>query len=250
MASSASYAISTGTRRANCPRKTGAKKANLLLHLDPPAGPNNAGGRQPSSSKAMPAPVPTPAAGSTSTPAQSQMHHQHHPQHQQLQLHHQPHLQLLYLLQRPYLLLLWIQDPVPPTSEQSRGGAGKTQKKSNVTRTQLNELFERIPSNILDRSGLEELEREEILDALASVPGLKSLKNNIGSEQITAFNNTAQDLIDALPDSNCALYKRLSDFRAQTRSAQSASVWHPSTPAGSLLARGALSSATSCVNIA
>ncbi|UYV63184.1 hypothetical protein LAZ67_2003373 [Cordylochernes scorpioides] len=53
--------------------------------------------------------------------------------------------------------------------------------------------------------------REELLDTLASVPGLKNLKNKIESEQITALNNTAQEQIDALPDSNCALYKRLSD---------------------------------------
>ncbi|UYV70113.1 hypothetical protein LAZ67_7001837, partial [Cordylochernes scorpioides] len=58
-----------GHKRANCPPKTGVQEANLLLHLDPPAGPNNAGGRQPSSSNVMPAPVPTPAAGPSSTAA-------------------------------------------------------------------------------------------------------------------------------------------------------------------------------------
>ncbi|UYV74227.1 hypothetical protein LAZ67_11002528 [Cordylochernes scorpioides] len=162
-------------KRANCPRKTGVQEANLLLHLDPPAGPNNAGGRQLSSSNVMPAPVPTPAAGSTSTPAP--IPDQHHPQHQQLQLHHQPHLQLLRLLQRPYLLLLSTNSLsiFPATYWTNLGSKGLKEKKYD----------------------------------------LESLKNKIGSEQITALNNTAQELIDALPDSNCALYKRLSDVRDQ-----------------------------------
>ncbi|UYV72844.1 hypothetical protein LAZ67_10000971 [Cordylochernes scorpioides] len=198
-----------GHKRANCPRKTGVQEANLLLHLDSPAGPNNAGGRQPSSSNVMPAPVPTPAAGPSSTaalipdvtpeppaapptPATSPA-------------------PPAAPAPAPETLPTASVDPVPPTSKQCRGGARKTHKKSNVTRTQLNELLERIHSNILDKSGLEGLEREEVLDALASVPGLKSLINKIGSEQLTALNNTAQELIDALPDSNCALYKRLSD---------------------------------------
>ncbi|UYV82190.1 hypothetical protein LAZ67_21001302 [Cordylochernes scorpioides] len=197
-----------GHKRANCPRKTGVQEANLLLHLDPLAGPNNAGGRQPSSSNAMPTPVPTPAAGSTSAPA---------PIPDASAPPAAPTTQAALPAPpsapapAPETLPTASVDPVPPTSKQSRGGARKTQIKSNVTRTQLNELLERIPSNILDKSGLERLEREEILDALASVPGLKSLKNKIGSEQITALNNIAQELIDALPDSNCALYKRLSD---------------------------------------
>ncbi|UYV85181.1 hypothetical protein LAZ67_X004834 [Cordylochernes scorpioides] len=154
-----------GHKRAN-PRKTGVQEANLLLHLDPPAGPNNAGGRQPSSSNAMPAPVPTPAADSTSTPAPIPAASPAPPA--------APTTPAASLA--PETLPTASVDPVPPTSKPSRGGVRKTQKKSNVTRTQLNNLLERIPSNILDQSGLEGLERGEILEALASVPGLKSLK--------------------------------------------------------------------------
>ncbi|UYV72206.1 hypothetical protein LAZ67_9002175, partial [Cordylochernes scorpioides] len=176
-----------GHKRANCPRKTGVQEANLLLHLDSPAGPNNAGGRQPSSSNVMPAPVPTPAAGPSSTAALI------------------PDVTLeppaapptpatspvppAAPAPAPETLPTASVDPVPPTSKQCRGGARKTHKKSNVTRTQLNELLERIHSNILDKSGLEGLEREEVLDALASVPGadrrparlqLRSLQAPIG----------------------------------------------------------------------
>ncbi|UYV70249.1 hypothetical protein LAZ67_7002279, partial [Cordylochernes scorpioides] len=115
-----------GHKRANCPRKTGVQEANLLLHLDSPAGPNNAGGRQPSSSNVMPAPVPTPAAGPSSTaalipdvtpeppaapptPATSPA-------------------PPAAPAPAPETLPTASVDPVPPTSKQCRGGARKTHK--------------------------------------------------------------------------------------------------------------------------
>ncbi|UYV70250.1 CDC42, partial [Cordylochernes scorpioides] len=131
-------AKANSTQRAQAcqlPPKTGVQEANLLLHLDSPAGPNNAGGRQPSSSNVMPAPVPTPAAGPSSTaalipdvtpeppaapptPATSPA-------------------PPAAPAPAPETLPTASVDPVPPTSKQCRGGARKTHKKSNVTRTQL-----------------------------------------------------------------------------------------------------------------
>ncbi|UYV69855.1 hypothetical protein LAZ67_7000975, partial [Cordylochernes scorpioides] len=157
-----------GHKRANCPRKTGVQEANLLLHLDPPAGPNNAGGRQPSSSNVMPAPVPTPAAGPSSTAAPIPDVTPEPPAAPPTPA--TSPAPPAAPAPAPETLPTASVDPVPPTSKQCRGGARKTHKKSNVTRTQLNELLERIHSNILDKSGLEGLEREEVLDALASVP--------------------------------------------------------------------------------
>ncbi|UYV67775.1 hypothetical protein LAZ67_5001970, partial [Cordylochernes scorpioides] len=158
-----------GHKRANCPRKTGVQEANLLLHLDPPAGPNNAGGRQPSSSNVMPAPVPTPAAGPTSTAAPIPDASSAPPSAPTTPA--APPAPPAAPAPAPETLPTASVNPVPPTSKQSRGGARKAQKKSNLTWTQLNELLGRIPSKILDKSGLEGLQRDEILDALASVPG-------------------------------------------------------------------------------
>ncbi|UYV84669.1 hypothetical protein LAZ67_X003051 [Cordylochernes scorpioides] len=170
-----------GHKRDNCPRKTGVQEANLLLHVDPPAGSNNAGGRQLSSSNAMPAPVPTPAAGSSLTAAPIPDVSPEPPAAPPTPA--ASPAPPAAPASAPETLPTTSVDPVPPTSKQSRSAARKTQKKSNVTRTQLNELLERIPSNILDKSGLEGLEREEVLDALASVPDLKSMKNKIGNEE-------------------------------------------------------------------
>ncbi|UYV71190.1 hypothetical protein LAZ67_8002082 [Cordylochernes scorpioides] len=55
------------------------------------------------------------------------------------------------------------------------------------TRKQLNDLLERVPNDILDQPELEGLERSEILEALATVPGLNKLQKKLGDEQKTAL---------------------------------------------------------------
>ncbi|UYV68365.1 hypothetical protein LAZ67_5004094 [Cordylochernes scorpioides] len=77
------------------------------------------------------------------------------------------------------------------------------------TRKQLNDLLERVPNDILDQPELEELERSEILEALATVPGLKKLQKKIGDEQKIALTRVAEMLMEALPNSHSAIYKRL-----------------------------------------
>ncbi|UYV72163.1 hypothetical protein LAZ67_9002048 [Cordylochernes scorpioides] len=88
------------------------------------------------------------------------------------------------------------------------------------TRKQLNDLLERVPNDILDQPEFEGLERSEILEALATVPGLKKLQEKMGDEQKTVLTRVAEMLVEALPNSHSAIYKRLMAVRALTRSAQ------------------------------
>ncbi|UYV85183.1 hypothetical protein LAZ67_X004846, partial [Cordylochernes scorpioides] len=120
-----------GHKRANCPRKTGVQEANLLLHLDPPAGPNNAGGRQPSSSNVMPAPVPTPAAGPSSTAAPIPDVSPEPPAAPPTPA--TSPAPPAAPAPAPETLPTASVDPVPPTSKQCRGGARKTIKSPTLS---------------------------------------------------------------------------------------------------------------------
>ncbi|UYV75651.1 hypothetical protein LAZ67_13000854 [Cordylochernes scorpioides] len=77
------------------------------------------------------------------------------------------------------------------------------------TRGQINDLLERVPNDILDRLDFKGLEKSDILEALVTVPGLKKLQKKMRDEQKTALTRVAEMLVEALPNSNSAIYKRL-----------------------------------------
>ncbi|UYV72164.1 hypothetical protein LAZ67_9002049 [Cordylochernes scorpioides] len=60
------------------------------------------------------------------------------------------------------------------------------------------------------------LEREPVIEALQSIPGLKNLLLSMSDTQKTALNKLARNLAVRIPGSNTPLYKRLSDVRRQT----------------------------------
>ncbi|UYV78684.1 hypothetical protein LAZ67_16002385 [Cordylochernes scorpioides] len=208
-----------GHKRANCPRKTGVQEANLLLH---PAAPNNAGRGLPSSLNTKPALVLTPAAGTTSTAAPTPAPSQAFTAVPSSAAQAQPTAAV---------------DPAPP-SPGVPNGSQKTKSSSQEkpkapvapeemkeeellastpsgtpkkTRMQLNKLLDTVPSDILDHPGLLGFERGEVLEALTTIPGLKSLQKKMGTEQKTALNRVAESLVNALPNSHSAIYKRLTD---------------------------------------
>ncbi|UYV80778.1 hypothetical protein LAZ67_19001715 [Cordylochernes scorpioides] len=191
-----------GHKRSNCPRKTGVQEASLLLPGDSSPGPKNAGRRQPPSSNTMPALSPTKAAGPPSiaapTPAASSAPPAAPPPAAQTQT-------------------TAAVDPSPPPPRLSSGvKESKTSsrnmpnmalenpkastspdemKKEEIqvsspsgtpskTRKQLNDLLERVPNDILDQPEFEGLERSDILEAQATVPGLKKLQKKIGPAQL------------------------------------------------------------------
>ncbi|UYV75157.1 hypothetical protein LAZ67_12002693 [Cordylochernes scorpioides] len=167
--------------------------------------PKNAGRRQPPFSNTMPALSPTKAAGPPSTaaptPAASSAPPAAPPPH---------------LLHRPKLPPLWTQfflhQGYPATPHEKKKEKTQVSSPSGTplkTRKQLNDIFERVPNDILDQPELEGLERSEILEALATVPGLKKLQKKIGDEQKTALTRVAEMLVEALPNSHSAIYKRL-----------------------------------------
>ncbi|UYV66854.1 hypothetical protein LAZ67_4003109 [Cordylochernes scorpioides] len=214
-------------KRSNCPRKTGVQEASLLLPGDSPPGPKNAGRRQSPSSNTMPDLSPTRAAGPPSTaaptPAASSAPPVAPPPAAQTQTTaavdpSPPPPRLSSGVKKSKtssrnMTNMALENPKASTSphemKKEETQVSSPSETSLKTRKQLNDLLEQVLNDILDQPELEGLERSEILEALATIPGLKKLQKKIGDKQKTALTRVAEMLVEALPNSHSAIYRSL-----------------------------------------
>ncbi|UYV61775.1 hypothetical protein LAZ67_1006465 [Cordylochernes scorpioides] len=83
--------------------------------------------------------------------------------------------------------------------------------KSTKTKSEMKELLKQVPESIFAEIEKLGLEREPVIKALQSVPGLKNLLPFMSDTKRTALNRLARKLVVRIPGSNTPLYKRLSD---------------------------------------
>ncbi|UYV81817.1 hypothetical protein LAZ67_20002582 [Cordylochernes scorpioides] len=201
-----------GHKRMNCPRiiretsTTQPLSQTSSVKTTAPA-PNTTAAASPPATFSHPAPVAAPAQTSSAPPAQEDIALETEPTTRTPETSTQTDLNINRVENSSHHKI----------KDRSRSLSPKA---GSTTQLQLDTLLERLPGSFFEEVTLLGLKEEEVKQAIVSLPHLRLLLGKLSVEQSLGLHTFNEKLIKGLGSSKSALYKRLSDIRTKTRSAQ------------------------------
>ncbi|UYV76837.1 hypothetical protein LAZ67_14002145, partial [Cordylochernes scorpioides] len=201
-----------GHKRMNCPRiiretsTTQPLSQTSSVKTTAPA-PNTTAAASPPATFSHPAPVAAPAQTSSAPPAQEDIALETEPTTRTPETSIQTDLNINRVENSSHHKI----------KDRSRSLSPKA---GSTAQLQLDTLLERLPGSFFGEVTLLGLKEEEVKQAIVSLPHLRLLLEKLSVEQSLGLHTFNEKLIKGLGGSKSALYKRLSDIRTKTRSAQ------------------------------
>ncbi|UYV80810.1 hypothetical protein LAZ67_19001841, partial [Cordylochernes scorpioides] len=201
-----------GHKRMNCPRIIRETSTTQPLSQTSSAkttapAPNTTAAASPPATFSHPAPVAAPAQTSSAPPAQEDIALETEPTTRTPETSTQTDLNINRVENSSHHKI----------KDRSRSLSPKA---GSTALLQLDTLLERLPGSFFEEVTLLGLKEEEVKQAIVSLPHLRLLLEKLSVEQSLGLHTFNEKLIKGLGSSKSAFYKRLSDIRTKTRSAQ------------------------------